>query len=231
VIALKEAECCALAAPTIVRHHCALRATRPQLKRDPLGSTQRRPMALVSPGEARATVQDGPNGLQITIPGARRRFVSLFLLAWLGGWFFGERNALRELMTGTAGEERGFLAFWLIAWTLGGLGVIYLILWSSLGRERLTLRPDALVLRREVLGIGRSREYDIRYIKDLRIAPPAAYGYRQGQQFWGLGGGRIAFDYGAKTVSFASAIDEAEAKLLVEQLRTRHPLLRATGAA
>src|SRR6266566_4505490 len=189
-------------------------------------------MAFVSPGDARATVQDGPDGLQITIPGARRRFVSIFLLAWLGGWLFGERTAPRELMTGTGSEGRGFLAFWLVAWTLGGLAVTYLILWTSLGRERLILRPDALVLRREVLGIGRSREYDIRYIKDLRMAQPAgAFDYRHSLQFWGLGGGRIAFDYGAKTVYFAPAIDEAEAKLLVDQLRTRHPLLRQTGPA
>jgi hypothetical protein len=43
-----------------------------------------------------------------------------------------------------------------------------------------------------------------------------------------IGGGRIAFDYGAKTVHFASAVDEAEAKLLIERLRARHPLLRPT---
>ena len=189
-------------------------------------------MAFVSPGEARATVQDGPHGLQITIPGARRRFVSLFLLAWLGGWFFGERAALRDLMTGAGGEGRGFLAFWLAGWTLGGVAVTYLILWTSLGRERLILRPDALVLRREVLGIGRSREYDVRYIKDLRLAAPAgAFDYRRSLEVWGLGGGRIAFDYGAKTVYFGASLDEAEAKQVVAKLQARNHLLQSSGAA
>jgi hypothetical protein len=189
-------------------------------------------MAFVSPAEARATFEDGPGGLQVTIPGARRRFLTLFLLVWLGGWFFGERSALDQLTSGTTSEGRGFLVLWLIGWTLGGVAVAYLILWTTLGHERLILRPDALVLRREVLGVGRSREYDIRHVKDLRVATsPGAFDYRHSLQFWGLGGGRVAFDYGARTVYFASAIDEAEAKLLVDRLRSRNHLLQSPGAA
>src|SRR5437764_1621622 len=157
-------------------------------------------MAFISPAAARATSEDGPDGLQVTIPGARRPFVTIFLLAWLGGWFFGERSAVHELVTGKVGEERGFLAFWLVGWTLGGFAAAFVVLWTTFGRERLVLRPDALILRREVLGIGRSRAYDIRYIKDLRLAAPAgALDYRRSLEVWGLGGGRIAFDYGAKT--------------------------------
>src|SRR2546426_280129 len=182
-------------------------------------------MAFVTPPNPRATIEDGPDGFHITIPGARRRFLSLFLLAWLGGWFFGERNAFSELTTGAA-AERGFLTFWLVGWTLGGLAVAYLILWTTFGRERLILRPDSLLLRREILGFGRNRSYDIRYVKDLRVASAAgAFDYRHSLQFWGLGGGRIAFDYGARTVYCAPAIDDAEAKLLIEKLRSRHHLL------
>jgi len=188
-------------------------------------------MAFVTPPNPRATIEDGPDGFHITIPGARRRFLSLFLLAWLGGWFFGERNAFSELTTGAA-AERGFLTFWLVGWTLGGLAVAYLILWTTFGRERLILRPDSLLLRREILGFGRNRAYDIRYVKDLRVAPAAgAFDYRHSLQFWGLGGGRIAFDYGARTVYCAPAIDDAEAKLLIEKLRSRHHLLQSPGAA
>ncbi len=189
-------------------------------------------MAFIAPGEARTLSEDGPGGLQITMPAARRRFFALFLVAWLGGWFFGERSALRELISGNAGEQRGFLAFWLVAWTLGGLAAAYAVLWTTFGRERVILRPDALLLRREVLGIGRTRAYDIRYVKDLRLAAPAgAFDYRHGLEFWGFGGGRIAFDYGAKTVYCAPSLDEAEAKQVVANLRARNPLLKASGAA
>src|SRR2546426_8907430 len=118
-------------------------------------------MAFVTPPNPRATIEDGPDGFQITIPGARRRFLSLFLLVWLGGWFFGERDAFSELTTGAA-AERVFLTFWLVGWTLGGLAVAHLMLWTMFGRERLILRPHSTLLRREILGVGRNRAYGIR---------------------------------------------------------------------
>jgi hypothetical protein len=189
-------------------------------------------MTFVSPAEARAKWEDGPDGLQLTIPGARRPFVTLFLLAWLGGWFFGERNAVHQLTTGGAPGAGGFLAFWLVGWTLGGAFVAFTVLWTLFGRERLVLRPDALVVRREVWGIGRSRTYDIRYVKDLRVAAAVgAFDYRRSMEIWGLGGGRIAFDYGAKTVYCAPSIDEAEAKQIVARLQGRNHLLVSPGAA
>ena len=39
--------------------------------------------------------------------------------------------------------------------------------------------------------------------------------------FWGLGPGKIKFDYGMKTYSFGLAVDDAEANHLVEYLTNR----------
>src|SRR5215467_5391777 len=125
-------------------------------------------MAFVPLGETRAAWEDGPDGLQLTIPGPRRPFVTLFLVAWLGGWFFGARSAFHELTTNGPGHDSGFLVFWLVGWTLAGAVIAFTVLWTLFGREQLVLRPDALVLRRKVWGIGRSRTYDIRHVKDLR---------------------------------------------------------------
>jgi hypothetical protein len=41
-------------------------------------------------------------------------------------------------------------------------------------------------------------------------------------QFWGIGGGPIAFDYGSQTVRIGSGLDEAEAREIVKELRSRH---------
>jgi hypothetical protein len=82
--------------------------------------------------------------------------------------------------------------FWLVGWSLGGAVVAFTVLWALFGRERLVLKPDALVVRREVLGIGRGRIYDIRHVKDLRVAAAGAFDYRRSLEIWGVGGGRIA---------------------------------------
>ena len=41
-------------------------------------------------------------------------------------------------------------------------------------------------------------------------------------QFWGIGGGLIAFDYGAKTFRFGAGVEEAEAQGIVTRLKSRH---------
>jgi hypothetical protein len=46
-------------------------------------------------------------------------------------------------------------------------------------------------------------------------------------QCWGPGGGRFAFDYGAQTVRLAGGIDEAEAREIVGELKSRHPFAEA----
>lgn len=44
-------------------------------------------------------------------------------------------------------------------------------------------------------------------------------------QFWGIGGGPIAFDYGSGTVRFGNSLDEAEAREVVRELKARYSFL------
>jgi len=85
----------------------------------------------------------------IVIPGGgsvMRYGVGLFILCWLGGWFFGLRAASLQLLSGT-GANKGFVAFWLGAWVLGGafaLYTVYRIFQPSIP-ETMTLRRNSLV--------------------------------------------------------------------------------------
>jgi hypothetical protein len=42
-------------------------------------------------------------------------------------------------------------------------------------------------------------------------------------EFWGISGGRLAFDYGAKTVQFGIGLDESEAEFLFTVIEKKHP--------
>lgn len=85
------------------------------------------------------------------------------------------------------------------------------------------MQRQSLILRREILGLGRSREFDVSQIRDLRILPLPLGDPRD----LSLGSeGVIAFDYGAKTFRFGAALAEAEAKQLLQTLHTRCPALR-----
>jgi hypothetical protein len=169
--------------------------------------------------------------------------------AWLVGWVFGEATALQELRQ-PARTDHGFLVFWLAGWTVGGMFAALLFLWLTTGREIIELRPDAIVLRRTILGLGPARFYDIMQVRDLRLGPEGyrifdsnffsrlfdsrkhrQLDYARAGEAWGWGGGPIVFDYGARTVRCGASLDEAEAKLIIERFRQRNVRLRVEGAA
>lgn len=178
---------------------------------------------VVTPAARRSAVFDRPDGLGIVVPAKRNLLVMVFLLAWLGGWAFGEFSVLSELLRGTDGPVP-FLLFWLLGWTVGGGFAAFVFLWMLAGREQITLRPRVLAIRREIFGLGSTREYDLAHVRNLRVSPTFhdPFGWTAAARFWGVGGGLVAFDYGAKAVRFAASIDEPEAAQVVQELKARH---------
>jgi hypothetical protein len=191
-------------------------------------------LAVVTPGKPRSTVVDTPEGLVLSIPTKRNWFLLVFLPAWLVGWAVGWGAAFSQLISSSSkGPPELFLVAWLVAWTAGGVFAIWALAWSLAGREVVTLRPHELVIARKVLGFGRARQYAISHVVNLRLAPEGynPFDFRSGMRFWGLGGGPIAFDYGASTVRFGAALEEAEASQLAQRLVGRQPSLSRTPAA
>jgi hypothetical protein len=198
--------------------------------------------------KGRAIIQADGLSCRVSIPARRNLFVILFLGAWLGGWYFGAASALHQLTSSAGDGQKGFLYFWLAGWTLGGFFAVGVLLWTLFGREIIELRHDALVHRRSLLGLGRTRAYDLGAVKDLRLAPtswrigelsfsklldgkgPKPDFHRAGE-FWGVSGGPIAFDYGARTIRCGAGVDEAEAKIILAELQRWNPRLHVVGAA
>jgi hypothetical protein len=178
----------------------------------------------VTPPLRRSTVRQANEGLEVLIPAKRNPFLILFLTAWLVGWCFGEVFAIRELLTGHNEAPDLFLGVWLVMWTVGGGAALYAWLWMVKGVEVILLRSDTLAIRRDVLGFGRTKEYDLSHVRNLRVAPNNwnPYDWSGAMQFWGVGGGLVAFDYGSRTFRFAASVDEAEARDIVNQLNARH---------
>ena len=190
-------------------------------------------MARVDLADIRSSVTDTGRGLEIVVPARRRVFALLFLPFWLFFWTIGGLSAFAALLSPeTPGGADLFMIVWLCGWALGEAAVVTTILWMLRGREVVTVDRDALVVRREVFGVGPTQEYEARHISNLRASPlpfgVGAYGssplalLRQGL-------GTIAFDYGAKTYRFGIAMEEAEARILIRQIEGKMPLPR-TGA-
>src|SRR5256884_8602617 len=81
------------------------------------------------------------------------------------------------------------------------------------GREILSIGPDGLTLRRQVLGLGITRQYDPQHVRRLRLEPRPTdtFSRRTPGVGWGTGDGAVAFDYGAKTIRCGAPLDQAQA--------------------
>jgi hypothetical protein len=194
-------------------------------------------MSVVPVATSRVVVDDDGSAVRVTIP-ARRR-AAWFLVAMLPMWAIGETLAIRELLHPTAtGLSAGFLVPWLAGWSLGGLFGVGALAWMAVGREIVELRSDALVHARTLLGLRREWVYELATVKNLRTGPwPQARlqalrrfnDVAATPEFWGLVGGPIVFDYGAKTVRCGAALEEeAEGAQIVERFKHRNARLRGS---
>jgi hypothetical protein len=184
-------------------------------------------MAKIKPSKARSTISMSPNGLEIIIPAKKNIFLILFLSAWLVGWVVGEVTVPTAFIKGN--KDTGALVFsiaWLVAWTIGGAFAIYIWLWNIAGKERVTINNLNLTVKRELFGYGRDKEYEMSQISNLRVSaqPFNPFNFSASFQFWGVGGGVLAFDYGSRTYRFGSGIDEAEANHIIERIKAQYKL-------
>ncbi len=181
----------------------------------------------VEPQSPRFALESTPAGLRAIVPARRNIFVLLFMCVWLGGWAFGEMHAIRELLSPSEKTPQLFLTVWLAGWTLGGAFALGTVAWQFAGREVISVNGTNLEHRVEAFGVGRTRTYRLSEVKNLRATDYSANPFTN-QTAWfppvtGSGFGPVAFDYGARTLRLAPALEEAEAKLLVSKLAPRLP--------
>lgn len=77
---------------------------------------------------------------------------------------------VRAILGNGEREPAFFMLAFIIPWALGGLGGLLGLLWTAFGRERMTLGPATLRLRREIFGIGPDRDHDLSNVARLRFS-------------------------------------------------------------
>jgi hypothetical protein len=176
----------------------------------------------------RARVERGAEGLEITIRAQREWFVVVFVVVWLSFWLYGGAHAVADLVTGRTGGDTPFLLVWLVAWAAATVLAFASLAWRLAGREIVALAPDELRVTRAVGPFRRTRRFARHRIARVRTDP-----WRGGRRsawrsvqtggdwlaVWGLGGGSVVFDYGARTHRFGIRLDEAESAQIAELLR------------
>ena len=140
----------------------------------------------------KAKIENTIGNYTVSIPSKKNWFTLLFGTAWLGGW------------------------------TIGGIMVVSMLLWGYFGKEKLEFDQQEVKLEKTIFGIGIKKRLIKKEVTNFRfekISESMFGGNRLA--FWGLGPGKIKFDYGLKTYSFGLAVDDAEANYLSEELNKK----------
>lgn len=153
----------------------------------------------------------------IRIPVKRNYFIILFTPVWLIIWF-----SIINSIWSTFGmfSEDGFFFFfviWVVLWLLGGLVVFFLLLWNFFGQEKIIIESKHLELNYNLFGHGRKKQYEKHHVINIRFNEISdnIFSIKNRLAFWGLGDGKIKFDYGMNTLSFGLGLDDAEANYII----------------
>ena len=164
-------------------------------------------------------------GSEIRISSPKNIFMLIFLPIWLTGWTIGGAFAIKQVISGGS-EEVWFLLIWLCGWIVGETFALYAFLWGIFGFEVIAAELGSLRIKRSILGYGRSRNYEISRLSNLRASGffGPMMSWSSGMAEWGLSGGTIAFDYEGKTKRFGIHLNENDATQLVSTLKNRFNL-------
>jgi len=124
------------------------------------------------------------------------------------------------------------LLLWLLFWTAAGLVALYVWLWRLAGKEWIVMGTSTLRMKRDILGFGRTRVYDLRKISRLHVVPPSVGSVNRdvAARLSGLAGGAIEFEYEHWAIPFGFSIDETEARMIVDRMRQRYVFRDAAAA-
>ena len=140
---------------------------------------------------------------------------ALFTPLWLVG------GLVVTYMLQQQDAPRWFLAFWLLAWLLGGGFNLTVLWWTILGREHLIWSRTGLVRKLRLGPFSPRWRYQASHIRNLRV--------EVGPPLWRQRGGkavlipRIAFDYGGQVVYIGLGLTEQAAREIVQRVLRTFP--------
>lgn len=183
---------------------------------------------METPYGGRAIITEHFDKIEIIIPGKKNYFLLAFFSVWIFMWFFGETSVASTI--GTGGPPDLFLIVWLTGWTIGGIFVLSTILFMLFGKEIIEAGQGVISIRNQALFFLSPKVYDLNEAKHIRAVEEFSMynGFQFGRRQNGLrstfNSGTIKFDYGLKTVKFGNDLDEAEARHIIERLKTKRIL-------
>jgi small-conductance mechanosensitive channel len=174
-------------------------------------------MAIEIPSKGKATLVHHGHELEIRLPIARNIIGLVIIPVWMYFWIQSLVPAIRESVESPAKAWDTGSLLWALVGVIIALFFTFQWLWMLLGREVVSVSARSLRIERKLFGIGRTREYAMDRIQNIRVGKGPV------SPFWRSRGtavrGTIQFDYEDKVVGFGSGIDDAEGQFLINEMK------------
>ncbi len=177
---------------------------------------------------ARATppfyVFNRPDGYRISIPVKSTWLVSAPALFFLSACCLAVLYGIDRLIRYEAMTAQGIPALAAVFGMAVGCGcILYWWLWMVGGGETIAADDKKITIERDVLGIGRTTEFDLLFVRDLRVEllPPTPQTHLNMINWRGGGGCCVTFDYQGVPQYFGIGFFEDEANALVRAIERR----------
>lgn len=177
---------------------------------------------------ARATppfyVFNRPDGYRISIPVKSTWLISAPAILVLSACCVAVLCGIDRLVRYEAVQTHGIPALAAVLGMSVGCGfILYWWLWMVGGGETIAADDKRIAIGRDILGIGKTHEFDLLFVRDLRIEllPPSPQTHLNMINWRGGGGCCVTFDYQGVPQHFGIGLFEDEAEALVSAIERR----------
>ena len=174
-----------------------------------------------------ATITSDINQTQIKIQSFKNKTVLVIGLIFLCIWFY---LTITVIFTAigiddiSANEIDVISIYFFIAWLIGTLLIMGLIMWSLLGMETLIIKETQITLSKKILGIGIKNKFKIDEIKNIifnKVDGEIDLFNRNKLSVWGLGKGKIQFELNKNSYSFGLTLKDKDAVELINFIKRK----------
>ncbi|MES2590384.1 MAG: hypothetical protein V4608_00780 [Bacteroidota bacterium] len=170
----------------------------------------------------RISIKRTENELSIVILSMTDKLKSRFLFAWLLLWSLSGIIILSQYFIMPDPNTKTAIIVWMGFWVYFEYKILNAYLWRKSGKEKIKLRDNKFLYKRDISGRGKIKTYETDFIKDLRIVEQKENSFSESlsNSYWVIAGEKLTFDYYGKEIKFGIQLDEIEAKALLKVIKS-----------
>ena len=169
----------------------------------------------------RISIKRSENELSIVILSLINKVKNRFLFLWFILWSISGLIVLSQYFIMPDPNTKTAIIVWMGFWAYFEYKIFHAYLWRKSGKEKIKINDKKLLYKRDVLGRGKIKMYDIDIIKNLRLIEPKEDSFIENlnNSYWVIGGEKLAFDYYGREIKFGLQLDETDAKALLKLMK------------